>query len=357
MSGAAVLLAIDGVSKHFGTVTAVDDVSIDIRANEFFALLGPSGCGKTTLLRMLAGFETPSSGRILLDGKDISGVPPNRRPLNLMFQSYALFPHMSVRANISYGLEMERLPAAEIGSRVDAMLATTELTALAGRKPDELSGGQRQRVALARALVKRPRLLLLDEPLGALDKKLRGAMQLELKRLQHELGITFVVVTHDQEEALVMADRVAVLRGGRLVQCDAPHQVYEHPANRFVADFIGVMNFFDVSIVGGALRARDGTIIAAEAVPGVAPGHAVVAAVRPERIRLWPQDGVQNRTGGTVVAVAYQGVDLQLHVQTGLADRPFVVRLTAGAADRRPVAPGDTVEIGWAASDSRVFTD
>ncbi|WP_292058015.1 ABC transporter ATP-binding protein, partial [Mesorhizobium sp.] len=243
MSAPRTLLAIDKVSKNFGRVTAVDGISLDIRENEFFALLGPSGCGKTTLLRMLAGFETPNHGRILLDGGDIARTPPNKRPVNLMFQSYALFPHMSVRANVSYGLEMERLPAKEIRSRVDAILATTELVAFADRKPEQLSGGQKQRVALARALVKRPRLLLLDEPLGALDKKLRGAMQLELKRLQHEVGITFVIVTHDQEESLVMADRMAVLRDGKLLQCDTPHAVYEHPADRFVADFIGVMNF------------------------------------------------------------------------------------------------------------------
>ncbi|WP_292635907.1 ABC transporter ATP-binding protein, partial [Mesorhizobium sp.] len=243
MSEPRTLLAIDHVSKNFGRVTAVDGISLDIRENEFFALLGPSGCGKTTLLRMLAGFETPNDGRILLDGRDIAKTPPNKRPVNLMFQSYALFPHMSVRANVSYGLEMERLPAAEIRSRVDAILATTELVPFADRKPEQLSGGQKQRVALARALVKRPRLLLLDEPLGALDKKLRGAMQLELKRLQHEVGITFVIVTHDQEESLVMADRMAVLKDGRLLQCDTPHAIYEHPADRFVADFIGVMNF------------------------------------------------------------------------------------------------------------------
>ena len=242
--------------KRFGTLTAVDGVSLSIRENEFFALLGPSGCGKTTLLRMLAGFETPNGGRILLDGADVSRVPPNRRPVNLMFQSYALFPHMSVRANIAYGLEMERKSAAEIRSRVDEMLATTQLGALADRKPDQLSGGQKQRVALARALVKRPRVLLLDEPLGALDKKLRGEMQIELKRLQHEVGITFIVVTHDQEEALVMADRMAVLKDGRLLQCDTPHAVYEHPADAFVAGFIGVMNFCEGSAVAGGVQGQ-----------------------------------------------------------------------------------------------------
>ena len=278
MSAKATLLGIDQVNKRFGAVTALDAVSIDIRENEFFALLGPSGCGKTTLLRILAGFEMPSEGRILLDGNDIARVPPNRRPVNLMFQSYALFPHMTVRANISYGLEMERLPAAEIRSRVDAMLETTQLAGLADRKPDQLSGGQKQRVALARALVKRPRLLLLDEPLGALDKKLRGAMQLELKRLQHEVGITFVVVTHDQEEALVMADRVAVLRNGRLLQCDTPHAIYERPADRFVADFIGVMNFLPGRANGDGLDLASGAKVS-----GAVPANLAVGAAAAHR--------------------------------------------------------------------------
>ena len=221
---------------------------------------------------MLAGFETPSEGRILLDGRDIARISPNRRPVNLMFQSYALFPHMTVRQNVSYGLEMERLPRDEIRMRVDTILATTELSGLADRKPEQLSGGQKQRVALARALVKRPRLLLLDEPLGALDKKLRGAMQMELKRLQHEVGITFVIVTHDQEESLVMADRMAVLRDGRLLQCDTPHEVYERPADRFVADFIGVMNFLPGRAAAAGIVTADGTAIAGSLPAGLAPG-------------------------------------------------------------------------------------
>ncbi|MBN9549995.1 MAG: ABC transporter ATP-binding protein, partial [Alphaproteobacteria bacterium] len=327
MSEARTLLSIDGVSKSFGRVTAVDRVSLDIRENEFFALLGPSGCGKTTLLRMLAGFETPSGGRILLDGNDIARTPPNKRPVNLMFQSYALFPHMSVRANVSYGLEMERLPAREIRSRVDAILATTELVPFADRKPEQLSGGQKQRVALARALVKRPRLLLLDEPLGALDKKLRGAMQLELKRLQHEVGITFVIVTHDQEESLVMADRMAVLKDGRLLQCGTPHTVYEHPADRFVADFIGVMNFIPGHADAGGVRAAGGARISGKLPASLPPDAAAVAAVRPERIRLFPEPQTDNRVAGTVAALAYQGLDLQLHVRTALSEKPFLVRV------------------------------
>ncbi|TIS98181.1 ABC transporter ATP-binding protein [Mesorhizobium sp.] len=357
MSEPRTLLAIDKVSKNFGRVTAVDGISLDIRENEFFALLGPSGCGKTTLLRMLAGFETPNHGRILLDGRDIARTPPNKRPVNLMFQSYALFPHMSVRANVSYGLEMERLPAKEIRSRVDAILATTELVAFADRKPEQLSGGQKQRVALARALVKRPRLLLLDEPLGALDKKLRGAMQLELKRLQHEVGITFVIVTHDQEESLVMADRMAVLKDGKLLQCDTPHAVYEYPADRFVADFIGVMNFVPGKAAGDGVLAANGARISGKVPATLSPGAAAVASVRPERIRLFPSPETANRVAGTVEALAYQGLDLQLHVRTALSPKPFLVRVTADAADRRPVSSGDAVELGWNAADVRIFAD
>ena len=350
------VLEVDTVGKNFGRLIAVDGVSLAIRENEFFALLGPSGCGKTTLLRMLAGFEAPTSGRILLDGADVSRVPPDRRPVNLMFQSYALFPHMTVRGNISYGLEMERRPAAEIRSRVDEMLATTQLSGLADRKPDQLSGGQKQRVALARALIKRPRVLLLDEPLGALDKKLRGEMQIELKRLQNEVGITFVVVTHDQEEALVMADRMAVLKDGRLLQCDTPHEVYERPADAFVAGFIGVMNFCEgVALAEGGVKARDGSIIAGSLPQAIAGGEAAVAAVRPERVVLFPPAAIVNRTTGTVEALAYHGLDLQLHVRTKLAGKPFLVRITADTADRRKLDVGDAVEIGWAATDTRIF--
>ncbi len=357
MSAARTLLSIEAVTKRFGAFTAVDGVSLDIRENEFFALLGPSGCGKTTLLRMLAGFERPESGSIRLDGRDLVGVPPNRRPVNMMFQSYALFPHMSVAANIAYGLEMEGLPGAEIRRRVDEMLATTELAAYADRRPEQLSGGQKQRVALARALVKRPRLLLLDEPLGALDKKLRGAMQMELKRLQHGVGITFVVVTHDQEESLVMADRMAVLRDGRLLQCDTPHAVYERPAGRFVADFIGVMNFIPGRLTPEGLAAEGGQRICGRPPEGAAQGQAAAAAVRPERIVLWPAPDIDNRTPGTVEALAYHGLDLILHISTPLTSKPFLVRLTADAADRRPVAEGSTVELGWSVEDTRILTD
>ena len=237
------VIVVDRVVKEFGQVRALDDVSLAIRENEFFALLGPSGCGKTTLLRCLGGFEQPTSGRLLLDGRDLVGTKPYDRPVNMMFQSYALFPHMRVWDNIAYGLRAERLDEAVVRERVDGVLDTVGLRSLADRRPHQLSGGQRQRVALARAIVKRPRVLLLDEPLAALDRKLRGEMQIELKRLQHEVGITFIVVTHDQEEALTMADRVAVLNHGRVLQVGTPVELYDRPVNQFVAAFIGRTNF------------------------------------------------------------------------------------------------------------------
>lgn len=345
------LLSIKGVEKHFGAVRAIDGIDLEIYENEFFALLGASGSGKTTLLRMLAGFEIPDAGQIILDGKDVSRIPPNHRPVNLMFQSYALFPHMSVAQNIAYGLEMEKLPKAQIKSRVDEILDVIQLGHLAKRKPDQLSGGQRQRVALARALVKRPRLLLLDEPLGALDKKLRGEMQLELKRIQHEFGITFIIVTHDQEEALVMADRVAILKDGKLLQSGTPREIYEHPGSRFAADFIGVMNFFPVREVDGKLIAEDGSVIAAGT--PLSTGQQGVAAVRPERLSLTIK--AENSITGKVVATAYHGLDLQVHLKTPAAPEPILMRLTASDAEARPVAEGDEITVYWAARDTRAF--
>lgn len=350
------LVTIDHIRKDFGPIRAVNDVQLTIRENEFFALLGASGSGKTTLLRMLAGFETPDSGRILLDGKDIAHVPPAKRPVNLMFQSYALFPHMSVRANVAYGLEMERLPKSEISDRVAAILTTVQMTELADRKPDQLSGGQKQRVALARALVKKPRLLLLDEPLGALDKKLRSAMQLELKRLQHEVGITFIIVTHDQEEALVMADRIAILKDGKLLQCGTPYEVYESPNSRFVAEFIGIMNFIPGKVVGNTILAREGSQIMGHS-HGVNQSAAIAtAAVRPERIALFPKKA-DNRLRGIVEAKAYHGQDMQIHLRTKVSDGLFLVRVTAKAIDQRPIAIGEDIEVGWSAADTQIFTD
>ena len=243
------LVRFEGVAKHFAGVTAVDAVSLDIYQGEFFALLGPSGCGKTTLLRMLAGFETPDAGRVLLDGEDITGVPPHRRPVNMMFQSYALFPHLTVVGNIAFGLKQDGLPKAEMDARIAEMLALTRLEGLETRKPHQLSGGQRQRVALARALVKHPRVLLLDEPLAALDKKLRGETQFELMRLKQRLGLTFVIVTHDQEEAMTVANRIGVMNKGRLIQVATPSEIYEQPNSRWVADFIGDVNLLEGRVV------------------------------------------------------------------------------------------------------------
>ena len=283
------LLSIDQVTAKYGAVTAVDDVSFDIQEGEFFALLGPSGCGKTTLLRSIAGFEVPAAGDIRLDGSSLLGIPPHKRPVNLMFQSYALFGHMSVEKNIAYGLEAEGLAKDEIAERVAGIIDVIGLNDFAKRRPGQLSGGQRQRVALARALVKRPRLLLLDEPLSALDRKVREEMQLELKRLQHEAGMTFVVVTHDQDEAMSMADRIAVLNRGRLEQLDTPVSLYERPGSRFVASFIGKANLIDGVATSDGIRV-DGVaeFQVAHSVPVGAPATLVV---RPEDVTATIDDG------------------------------------------------------------------
>lgn len=298
-------VVVESVAKRYGrgeaAVLALDDISLTIAGGSFFTLLGPSGCGKTTLLRALAGFETPSAGRILLDGQDITALPPNKRPINTVFQSYALFPHLSVQQNVAFGLKMLGRPKSEIGPRVDEMLALVRMDHLAGRNIAQLSGGQQQRVALARALAPQPRVLLLDEPLSALDLKLRREMQTELKRLQRETGITFVFVTHDQEEALTMSDGIAVMSAGRIQQIGSPRQIYAQPANRFVAGFIGDSNFLPARIEG-----RDAIL------PGLRlgltedhPQGAAVLAIRPEDLRLAvpgsaPQHGLPALAGETV---------------------------------------------------------
>ncbi|GIH66641.1 ABC transporter ATP-binding protein [Microbispora siamensis] len=340
------LISIDGVSRRFGEVTALDSVSLDIRQGEFFALLGPSGCGKTTLLRILAGFEQPDTGSVRLDGADLLAIPAHRRPVNLMFQSYALFPHMSVEKNVAYGLERERLPRAEIRERVGAVLETVGLTAQARRRPHELSGGQRQRVALARAVVKRPRLLLLDEPLSALDKKVRSEMQLELKRLQHEVGITFVVVTHDQEEAMSLADRIAVMNGGRVEQVDAPADLYERPRTPFVAGFIGANNLFTGRVTEKGLEVDGLGLLPAPA--GPVEGETAMLAVRPERIRLGPVTEDQGALRGRVVDVSfYGGVS---HVALSLAGHDR--NLLAATQGRARVETGAEVAVSWDAEDA-----
>lgn len=303
MDAEPVLLQIKDVSRSFGDVVALDDVSLDIRENEFFALLGPSGCGKTTLLRVLAGFEQPDSGSVTLDGADLLSVPPEKRAVNLMFQSYALFPHMTVAKNVAYGLVCARLPRAEIATRVDEVLETVGLTDKKSALPKTLSGGQRQRVALARAIVKRPRLLLLDEPLSALDRKIRGEMQMELKRLQHEVGITFVVVTHDQDEAMSLADRVAVMDAGVVRQLDAPLDLYRRPRSVFVADFIG-----SSTILRGSYS--NGHWVVSDLPPLSAPANcegALAIALRPESVTLLPVDDAGCLLRGSVSEVYFQG--------------------------------------------------
>jgi putrescine transport system ATP-binding protein len=285
------LVVFDRVTKRYGVEAAVNDLTLAIYEREFFALLGPSGCGKSTLMRLLAGFETPSEGRVLLAGEDLAGVPPHVRPTNMMFQSYALFPHMTVEKNIAFGLEMEGVAKAEMHDRVAAALKLVKLEALANRKPHQLSGGQRQRVALARALIKRPKVLLLDEPLGALDRKLREETQFELVALQERLGLTFIIVTHDQDEAMTMATRIAVMDRGTIAQVGTPPVIYEAPATRYVADFVG-----DINLVEGRVAAVDGravtvaTDLAAMVLPDVAEqvaiGQEVAIAWRPEKTRI-----------------------------------------------------------------------
>lgn len=340
------LLRVSEVRRSFGDVVALDGVSIDIASNEFFALLGPSGCGKTTLLRILAGFEEPDAGSVTLLGEDLLRLPPHRRPVNLMFQSYALFPHMSVERNVAYGLEREGLGKDEVRRRVGEVLETVGLTEQTRRRPQQLSGGQRQRVALARAIVKRPRLLLLDEPLSALDKKVRAEMQRELKRLQHEVGITFAVVTHDQEEAMSMADRIAVMHHGRVQQVAEPVTLYRQPGNVFVADFIGESNLFLGRRVPAGLEVPGLGVLAGQ---GDVPEHASAhLMVRPENVRLAVADGSgAGGLSGTVTDVQFLGGASTIAVDVAGHEAPVLVTV-AGTAG---VAPGDRVALGWEASD------
>jgi putrescine transport system ATP-binding protein len=314
------LLRIEAVVKKFGVFRAVDRLSLDIRGGEFFALLGPSGCGKTTLLRMLAGFETPDEGRILLDGKDIAQVPPHQRPINMMFQNYALFPHLDVRDNIAFGLKRAGMSRLKIDSRVAEMVALVKLDGLERRKPDQLSGGQRQRVALARSLARRPQVLLLDEPLAALDKKLRESTQLELMELQRRLGLTFIIVTHDQEEAMTVAGRIGVMDAGRLEQVATPRELYEAPTSRWIAEFVGDINLFEGQVRQDesgrlAIATRDaGTVFVAAPRQPIAKTN-VCVAIRPEKIKLSRRgpasDAVNahaiNRLEGVVTDVGYLG--------------------------------------------------
>ncbi len=325
------------IVKQFGqgaaAVRALDEVSVEIEQGEFFTLLGPSGCGKTTLLRLIAGFDTPTSGAILLDGQDITDLPPNKRPVNTVFQSYALFPHLSVAANVAFGLQMLGKPKAEVQATVDRMLALVKLDAFADRRCSQLSGGQQQRVALARALAPQPKVLLLDEPLSALDLKLRKEMQSELKRLQLETGITFVFVTHDQEEALTMSDRIAVMSAGKILQIGTPHAIYTHPANRFVADFIGETNFVSAVLKGGVAQLSGGSL----SLPGQTRDGAVTLAIRPEHLRI-VEAGYPGALQAVVKQSVYFGTDSHVHLR--LPDETeMVVRVQTGAAGQDvPVA-------------------
>ncbi|HVT51889.1 MAG TPA: ABC transporter ATP-binding protein [Dongiaceae bacterium] len=321
------MIELTGVSKSFttkdvGTVAALKEVTLRIEGNEFFTLLGPSGCGKTTLLRLIGGFESPSTGEIRIDDLDVAALPPQKRPVNTVFQSYALFPHMTVAGNVAFGLEMCKWPKAEIDARVKQALALVRLDGFASRKPTQLSGGQQQRVALARALAPKPKVLLLDEPLSALDLKLRKEMQSELKRLQRETGITFVLVTHDQEEALAMSDRIAVMRDGLVLQVGTPKAIYDNPNSRFVADFIGEANLVPGKVLGRA--------------------DAMTVAVRPERVSLARLNGHGARAKGEVAGVTFLGLDTLYEI---LLDG---VRVRARIRDAgEPFHPGDTVAVDW----------
>ncbi|MFG1392266.1 ABC transporter ATP-binding protein [Xanthobacter agilis] len=359
------LIRFENVVKRFGDFTAVDNVSLDIYEREFFALLGPSGCGKTTLMRMLAGFEQPTQGRLTLAGADISEVPPYRRPVNMMFQSYALFPHMNVMDNIAFGLKQDKMPKADIAARVEEMLKLTKLETFAKRKPHQLSGGQRQRVALARSLAKRPKVLLLDEPLGALDKKLREETQFELMDLQMDLGMTFLIVTHDQEEAMTVADRIAVMNHGVLMQVAPPSEIYEQPATRYVADFIGEVNLVEGKVISAS---SEETRLSSPITPhplhvtqglDAKPGDEACIAIRPEKLRISldpPADTSVNCFEGEIWDIGYLG-DLSIyHVELACGQRIKVSQPNLSRVVQRPITWDDKVWVTFAPHAGVVLT-
>ena len=333
---------------------AVDGISLEIPAGSFFALLGPSGCGKTTTLRMIGGFEQPDEGAILLGGRDVVGLPPHKRDVNTVFQSYALFPHLTVFENVAFGLRRQGVESAELRRRAGETMELVDVGALAKRKPRQLSGGQQQRVALARALVNRPSVLLLDEPLGALDLKLRKQLQLELKRIQHEVGITFVHVTHDQEEAMTMADTIAVMHGGRVEQLGEPAELYEHPRTEFVAGFLGVSNLLRGTVIAPdrvRIEAGDELTVALNVPLGGRTG-AVAVGIRPEKLRLGPPSEGENTLSGTVKETAYVGVATQYIVTTGAGDVVVYAQNTDGS---RPLAPGAVALLSWSPESTFVI--
>ncbi|HET7744188.1 MAG TPA: ABC transporter ATP-binding protein [Gaiellaceae bacterium] len=342
LEAAAPDVRLEDVVKRFDNTVAVDRVSVEVPRGSFFALLGPSGCGKTTTLRMIGGFEEPTSGRIFLGDRDVVGLPPYKRDVNTVFQSYALFPHMSIEANVAFGLERRGLKKAEVRSRVNEMLELVGLSGFGQRKPRQLSGGQQQRVALGRALVNHPRVLLLDEPLGALDLKLRKQMQLELKRIQNEIGITFIHVTHDQEEAMTMADTIAVMNSGRIEQLGQPEHLYERPATAYVAGFLGISNLLAGTVEGAdAVRLEDGTVVRAQ-VNG--QSGEVAAGVRPEKITIGVGGGA-NQLPGTIAETAYIGVATQVIVRTAAGTvHVFAQNIDSGG---RVPPPGSNVVLSW----------
>jgi putrescine transport system ATP-binding protein len=359
------LIRFENVIKKFGDFTAIDNLTLNIYEREFFALLGPSGCGKTTLMRMLAGFEEPTAGKVILAGKDLVGVPPYRRPVNMMFQSYALFPHMSVADNVAFGLKQAKMPKAERDARVKEMLKLVKLDKFGGRRPHQLSGGQRQRVALARSLALKPKVLLLDEPLGALDKKLREETQFELTDLQVTLGMTFLIVTHDQEEAMTVADRIAVMDHGKIIQVATPGEIYEQPVSRYVADFIGDVNIIPAKVEtagGNAIKLRspwsDAPIEVSSSV-SVANGAEAWLALRPEKIRISqqpPAPGTANVLAGEVWDIGYLG-DLSIYrVKLPSGDIVKASLTNATRLVERPISWDDKVWLSWAPEQAVLLT-
>ena len=357
------IVRIENVTKTFGTTYAVDDISLNIQRGEFFSLLGASGCGKTTLLRMLGGFETPTSGRIYIDGQDVTHVPPYLRPINMMFQSYALFPHMTVAQNIAYGLKQERMPEVVIRERVAEMLALVDIEKLATRKPHQLSGGQRQRVALARALAKHPKILLLDEPLGALDKKLRERTQFELVNIQERLGITFITGTHDQEEAMTMSSRIALMNEGRLEQVDSPRRIYEFPATRYAANFIGSVNLFNGYVVS---HENDMVLIHSDEAGAdllvhhsqlLTPEMDVTVAIRPEKITVRDHFVDEpNSLNGIIKEIAYLGDVSIYHVELVTGKRVLFTQPNVLALAEQPLTWEQEVSLTWSAYSCGVLT-
>ena len=350
-------LSIQGLHKSYGATAIFSDINCEIGKGEFITLLGPSGCGKSTLLRCIAGLTGVNGGQILLDGQDLVPVAPQKRGIGMVFQSYALFPNMTVQQNVAFGLRMLKVKGSEAEQRVKQALEMVELNDFAGRYPQQLSGGQCQRVALARSLVTRPRLLLLDEPLSALDARIRKHLREQIRAIQRELGLTTIFVTHDQEEALVMSDRMAVLDGGKVCQCGSPSELYENPNSRFVANFIGVSNLFEGVRSGQHSVRVNGQELNVETDAPLVPGQPVAVVVRPERLQVLGEgETCANQVSGQIVEIAYHGLDTNLHVQTAFSDKPLIVRVPSSQCEFAHFAMGMHVRLGWQARHARVLT-